>query len=127
MGKFLSVIGHFAFTVSLKTNNALWSPVIGHVIRCVNMPDRVSDVSIFRDTEQLIRSGDGMEVRVKTVVEVSVWIIFGIIIFSSIIGYIIPGFHIFSSMATFKLNWLMTRLLALFFRPLKLSLLSRQY
>ena len=51
IGKFLSIIGHFAFTVSLRTNNGLFSQQIGHIISYVNMPDRVGDVSIFRDPE----------------------------------------------------------------------------
>ena len=72
MGKFLSIIGHFAFTVSLGTSNVFWSHVIGEIISCVHLPDRVGDVSIFRDPEQFVWSGDCMQVRVKTIVEVSV-------------------------------------------------------
>ena len=35
-------------------------------------PDGVGDVPIFRDTEELVRPGDGVEVGVKTIVEVCV-------------------------------------------------------
>ena len=92
------------------------------------LPDRVSDVSILRDPEQLVRSGDSVQVGVQTIMEVSVCNIFHIISLIITLGrYLPPGFQIFSSIATFRLSWLITKLLALFFNPLKLSLLSRQY
>ena len=88
------------------------------------MPDRVCDVPILRYPQQFVRPGDGMEIRVKTIMEVSICII---IILNIILRYLIPGFQIFSSIATFRLSWLITKLFALFFNPLKLSLVSRQY
>ena len=73
MGKFLRIIGHFAFTVSLGIiNTVFWSLVIGQIMSCVHLPDRVGDVSIFRDPEQFVWPGDGMQVRVKTIVEICV-------------------------------------------------------